>query len=225
MWSRTPSCQASSTAHGCRATGCLLRPSCHAFSVSRVALREGLKKLAMMDVVSIEQGRGTFVKGVDLGTLTHPMRKFFQFGDFDIKTIYDARLYIEIGTCRLAALHRSAEDLTALEHLHRRMREYYQALHFQSSAELRSLDAQFHIQIAVASKNEILRAIVMNMEAISSASARRMNKQQVVLRTFCEDHARILASIRARDPDAAEEAIVRHTLQSQHVLGADPPED
>lgn len=195
---------------------------CELYSVSRVTIREGLKKLAMMDVISIEQGRGTFVKGVDLGTFMQPMFNLIEFGDFDVRTIYDARLFIETGTSRLAALNRTEEDLAALDRLLHRMREYYQAFKSQWSSELRSIDAQFHIQIALASKNEILKAAVINLEAISSACAKRINKQQTILSSVCDDHAGILEAIRARDADAAEKAMVHHTLQSENVLDRKP---
>jgi GntR family transcriptional repressor for pyruvate dehydrogenase complex len=191
---------------------------CEQYAVSRVTVREGLKKLEMMDVVSIQQGRGTFVKGVDLGTFMQPMFNLIDFGDFDVRTIYDARLFIETGTCRLAAINRTVEDLAALDRLLQRMKEVHHASHAQASSALQSIDAQFHIQVALASKNEILKAAVINLEAISAACARRIHKQQTVLQDVCEDHARILEAIRAKDPDAAEKAIVQHTLRSEDVL-------
>ena len=139
------------------------------------------------------------------------------FGDFDVR-IYDARLFIETGTCWLAATNRTEEDLAALDRLLNRMKEVHHSSHAQASSALQSIDAQFHIQVALASKNEILKAAVINLEAISAACARRIHKQQTVLQDVCEDHARILEAIRAKDPDAAEKAIVQHTLRSEDVL-------
>lgn len=191
---------------------------CAQYGVSRVTLREGLKKLAMMDVISIQQGRGTFVRGVDLGTFMQPMFNLIDFGDFDVRTIYDARLFIETGTCRLAARNRSEEDLEALEKCLAQMRQLYSAADTQALNALHICDAQFHIQVALASKNEILKAAVINLEAISAACAKRINKQQIVLHDVCDDHAAILAAILAKDPDAAQRAVERHTLRSEDLL-------
>lgn len=191
---------------------------CEEYAVSRVTEREGLKKLAMMDVISIEQGRGTFVKGVDLGTFMQPMFNLIDFGDFDIRTIYDARLYIETGTCRLAALHRTEEDLRVLERTLQRMKTVYQSYDLNSLGALRTYDSQFHVQIALASKNEVLKAAVINLESISAACAKRIHKSDYVLQNVCGDHEAILEAIRAKDPDAAEKAIATHTLRSEELL-------
>ena len=196
---------------------------CDVYGVSRVTVREGLKKLAMMDVISIQQGRGTFVKGVDLGTFMQPMVNLIDFGDFDVRTIYDARLYIETGTCRLAALHRTEEDLRTLERTLQRMKAVSQAYDLNSLAALRAHDAQFHVQIALASKNEVLKAAVINLEAISAACAKRIHKADYVLQNVCDDHEAILEAIRARDPDAAQQAIAMHTMRSEELLNKEGP--
>jgi GntR family transcriptional repressor for pyruvate dehydrogenase complex len=186
---------------------------CDVYGVSRVTVREGLKKLAMMDVISIQQGRGTFVKGVDLGTFMQPMVNLIDFGDFDVRTIYDARLYIETGTCRLAALHRTEEDLRTLERTLQRMKAVSQAYDLNSLAALRTHDAQFHVQIALASKNEVLKAAVI----------KRIHKADYVLQNVCDDHEAILEAIRARDPDAAQQAIAMHTMRSEELLNKEGP--
>lgn len=191
---------------------------CERYSVSRVTVREGLKKLEMMDIISIQQGRGTFVKGVNLGTFMQPMFNLINFGDFDIRTIYDARLFIETGTCRLAAEKRTDEDLSVLDRLLKKMNELHHSSDIQIIRELSTTDAQFHIQVALASKNEILKAAVVNLEIISAACAKRINKQQAVLSDVCGDHARILEAIRVQDADAAQQAITQHTQRSIALL-------
>jgi len=196
---------------------------CQAYGVSRVTVRESLKKLEMMDVISIQQGRGTFVKEIGLGNFMQPMFNLIDFGDFDIKTIYDARLWIETGTCRLAALNRTEADIAELEEIYSRMCAHQRLL--ESGAitehdldEAGGADTEFHIAVARASKNEILKAAVINLENISRACARRTKKTGVILRDADNDHRAVLDAIRAGDPDAAERAIVAHTLKSEKLL-------
>ena len=191
---------------------------CAEYEVSRVTIRESLKKLEMMDVISIEQGRGTYVKGVGLGHMMQPMFNLIDFGDFDVRTIYDARLYIETGTCRLAALNRSEEDLFALEKIVQKMDEIKNSGFGQTPADIHDFDRKFHIRAAAASKNEILKAAVINLENISAACAKRLNKSRAVMEDVVEDHRKILEAIKARDPDAAECAIRAHTLRSEVFL-------
>ena len=191
---------------------------CEMYEVSRVTVRESLKKLEMMDVISIQQGRGTFVKGVGLGNFMQPMFNLIDFGDFDINTIYDARLYIETGTCRLAAKNRTDEDLRNLEKLMDQMVALQNAGDEKSLASMQEFDTKFHIHIALASKNEILKAAVINLENISTACAERINKSHAVMQDVTLDHRRILEAIRASDADAAERAIAQHTLRAKEFL-------
>lgn len=186
--------------------------------MSRVTVRESLKKLDMMDVVSIEQGRGTFVKKYNLGNCMHPMFSLIDFGSFDIKTIYDARLYIEIGTCRLAAENRTEEDIKEMKFLTEQMRLVNGSGLEDSHVSIQEVDSRFHISIASASKNEILKAAMVNLEKISMACAERMNKSHAVMDDVIEDHMRIYQAILAQNPDSAEKAIVCHTERSKAFL-------
>ena len=191
---------------------------CRMYGVSRVTVRESLKQLEMMDVISIEQGRGTFIKKFGLGHVMKPMFNLIDFGDFDIQTIYDARLYIETGTCRLAAQNRTEQDLAALDMLMEKMLLRARAVEGSMQETPQEIDTQFHIQIAVASHNEILKAAVLNLENISAACADRIHKSHTVLNDANEDHRRILEAIRDKDPDAAEAAVAAHTRKSKEIL-------
>ncbi len=192
---------------------------CKIYDVSRVTVRESLKKLQMMDVISIEQGRGTFVKGVGLGHFMKPVLSQIDFGDFDIRTIYDARLYIETGTGRLAAMYRTQEDLDKLDVLIDVMQTIMDTWDDHSLSQFREYDTEFHIQIAQASHNEILKATVINLEQISRAGAEKANKLDVVMEHVHQEHVEILEAIRRRDPDGAAAAMAAHTEHSMKFLG------
>lgn len=191
---------------------------CEMYGASRVTIRESLKKLEMMDVISIEQGRGTFIKHYNLGNFMQPMFNLIDFGSFDIRTIYDARLYIETGSCRLAAQNRSQKDIEELRLLIEQMRSVGRLEPEASDVSLQELDAQFHIRVAKASNNEILKAAVINLEKISMACAERIHKSHAVMSNAIDDHQRIFDAIVAQDPDAAERFIVRHTLAAKEFL-------
>jgi GntR family transcriptional repressor for pyruvate dehydrogenase complex len=192
---------------------------CDLYEVSRVTIRESLKKLEMMDVISIQQGRGTFVKEIGLGNFMQPMFNLIDFGDFDISTIYDARLYIETGTCRLAAQNRSDEDLRILKILVEKMIDIQNSGDENIMQAMQQIDTKFHICVAEASRNEILKAAVINLEKISAACAERINKSHAIMQDVSLDHSRILEAIRMRDADKAAEAIIAHTLKSKEFLG------
>ncbi len=186
---------------------------CEMLGVSRITIRESLKKLDMMGVVSIQQGKGTFVKEVGLNTFMQPMFGLIDFDNFDIATIYDARMYIETGSCRLAAKNRTEEDLAKMELLLKQMKEAVNQERLEQNK-----DREFHIAIAGASKNNILEATVVNLENISSACVQRLHKVYTFMSEAQSQHERIFEAIKNADEDAAEKAIVEHTLSSKAFL-------
>jgi len=186
---------------------------CEMLGVSRITIRESLKNLDMMGVVSIQQGKGTFVKEIGLNTFMQPMFGMINFDKFDIASIYDARLYIETGSCRLAAKNRTDEDIEKLENLLKRMKEAVRQERIEQN-----MDRAFHIAIASASKNNILEATVINLEDISSACVQRLNRVYTFMKEAQSQHEKIFEAIRDKDEDAAEKAIVEHTLSSKEFL-------
>ena len=192
---------------------------CEKYGVSRITIRESLTRLSSLGAVSIKQGRGTFVSNIDVGMFMSPFLSLIDFTAFDIGTIYDARLYLETGTCRLAARKRTEEDVKMLKHF---VEQMFEDIKNRNIPHLVEFDTQFHIKIAEASGNQLLKASVINLERISKACAIKLNK---IYDTFdimdesAEQHRRIALAIEQKDEDAAEKAIVEHTLLSkEHFL-------
>lgn len=188
---------------------------CKMLGVSRITVRESLKKLEMMGVVTIQQGKGTFVEKIGLNTFMQPMYGLIDFNTFDVSTIYEARLYIETGSCRLAAKHRTEKNIEALESLLKKMKT---ALHQERVEAFIQYDRDFHIEVAETSNNNIIRAVVTNLEDISDACFKRLHKVFTFMNDVHKHHKRIFDAIVAGDEDEAEAAIRVHTLASRDFL-------
>jgi len=188
---------------------------CAKFGVSRITIRESLKRLSSIGLVSIQQGRGTFVSSVDVSIFMSSLLPMIEFETFDIVTIYDARLYLETGTCRLAARNRTCEDIKAL---HSFIAQMDDALSGSDVLHVVDLDSRFHIKISEVSGNQILKASVINLERLSKACAARLNKSYILMDEANEHHRRIALAIEQQDEDAAERAIVEHTLKAKEFF-------
>ena len=188
---------------------------CEMFGVSRITVREGLKKLNMMGLVDIRQGKGTFVRGVDLSTFMKPMYQLVGFEEIDIKTIYDAREIIEGGIASLAAKNRTDEELRELEEILRRLREAIDAGDMVLSTQL---DSEFHIYLGKMSHNTLLTATIATIEEISQACVRRVSKYFVSLDDCYTDHYNIYAAVRDRDEAQAIAVMAAHTEASMQLL-------
>ena len=63
--------------------------------VSRVCLREGLKKLNVLGIVKIMQGDGTYVNEVNPAEFMKPLFTLMTVTENNIDEIYDARIFVE----------------------------------------------------------------------------------------------------------------------------------
>ena len=188
---------------------------CEMFSVSRITVREALKKLSMMGMVEIKQGKGTFVKAVDLSLFMKPLLQMVNFDEINIGVLYTAREYIEGGIAHLAAQDRTPPELERLRSILLNLR---QAIQDDDIVSVWYYDDEFHMQVARASHNPILIACLQAINEINKACIKRSGKYYTRLeRCYLEHHA-IFSAIEQQDPEAAERAILAHTRSSRDVL-------
>ena len=188
---------------------------CELFGVSRITVREALKKLNMMGLVEIKQGKGTFVKTVDLGLFMKPLFQLIDFEEIDVEAIYTAREYIEGGAAYLAASVRTDFELAALRNLLQSIR---QCMFDQDPVKLYQYDQAFHMEVAKASHNPILVSILQPLEEIDTACVKRFNKYLVSYENGYNEHYDIFKAIEDQDPEAARRAMVTHARNSKAAL-------
>ncbi|HBR04096.1 MAG TPA: hypothetical protein DD738_15975 [Ruminiclostridium sp.] len=188
---------------------------CEMFDVSRITIRESLKKMNMMGLVDIKQGKGTYVKTVDLSTFMKPMFQLINFEEIDVETIYNAREIIEGGTAYLAAMYGTEEECKLLGDI---LSDFKSAVQGSDITVIRGLDTDFHIQIAKMSHNTLLQACVCTIEEINQACVKRISKFFVTLEASYADHHDIYEQILSKDPEGARMAMVKHTIASKEVL-------
>lgn len=188
---------------------------CELFSVSRITVREALKKLNMMGLVEIKQGKGTFVKTVDLGLFMKPLFQLIDFEEIDVEAIYTAREYIEGGTAYLAASARTDMELAVLRSLLQSIR---QCIAQQDAVKLYEYDQAFHMQIAKAAHNPILLSILQPLEEIDTACVKRFDKYLTIIENCYKEHYDIFRAIEEQNPEAARQAMVVHARNSKKVL-------
>ena len=189
---------------------------CEMFAVSRITVREALKKLNMMGLVEIKQGKGTFVKTADLGLFMMPLLQMVDFDEIDVDTIYTAREYIEGGIAYLAAKNRTENELmilrTILQNLHR-------SFDAQDVSALDDFDRAFHAQLAKAAHNPILFAVYQALDEINVACVKRFNKYRNTYLDDCyAEHLEIFSAIEQQKSQEAQLAMISHARTSKAAL-------
>ena len=130
---------------------------CKQFGVSRTAVREALSMLNAKGLISVEKGRGIFVAKMSSKNVTDPMRNYLfnRVGVSSIVEIINARLIIEPEFARIAAINHNDEDIKTLEE------DLEKLLSYQEDPKiLASYDMNFHIDIAKATRNNLLPLVL-----------------------------------------------------------------
>lgn len=165
--------------------------------ISRSPIREALKTLASAGLVHIVPGRGAFVADATLTTVRH---------------LIEVRLALECAAARIVAERAADEQIEAIAGLLQTTRDNLR----NDPAQPYPRDLDFHKQVLLATENPAL------IDAASSVStqvqlARSRSGQDRAEQAYTE-HERVFEALRARDADAAEQAMRDHILASLHSM-------
>lgn len=189
------------------------------FNVSRTTLREALRVLTSQHLITKVPGArgGNFVRSVDyhsLGTvMTEAVDNLMTLGSIRFDEVADVRQQLEVPSVRLAAAHRSQDDLAELSEIVRKQKSSS-----VDDPEIPDLDRRFHTLIAQASGNRVLASFVATLHH-ATEPVHYLDLSPEVGRETVRQHAAILRAIKNQDPDAGEAAIVEHlTYLRRHIL-------
>ena len=181
--------------------------------VGHPTVREALKKLETVGVVTIRHGLGVYVGEsrqmlfvVNPVLAEAPSRKL-------LLDLVETRLQIEIKTVELAARSRSESDL-------HRMRELLETAHFHLSddAELHGANMSFHRAIAAASGNEVMEQM---LDVLTSTFRR---EQHAIINIYgsrerdYDEHVGILRAIEEQREERAVELMRAHLEGIREVI-------
>ena len=181
------------------------------FGVGRPAIREALITLQRSGLIEIGNGAPARVAKP---TVTHvvstmaPAVQQMLSNAAGQRQLQGVRLFIEIGLVRHAAANASPEEIAELAGALERNR-----LSVGNSESFIRTDVAFHYCLARMMGNPAFLAMHDAMSTWLLEQRRFALEEQDEDRRGYEAHARILAAIQQRDPDAAEAAMRRHLEQ------------
>lgn len=181
--------------------------------VSRPSLREALRALSIMKVVEIRHGDGTYISSLSPQMLVEHLDFVFTLDDSTFLELFETRKIIEVGIVALAAQRITDEEIAALEVCVTRSSE---ATHDPKA--LLQLDLDIHSQIAQAARNHMLIGFMQVINSLGLASRQRTVQLPGVPERSIGDHQRIVAALKARNPEAARQAMLDHLANVQQEL-------
>ena len=179
--------------------------------VSRPTVRMGLHALAAMGCVESRHGSGTYIPDGPPALGTESLSLLAALHGFTHQQMYDARRILEVGAAGLAAECATADQIAS-------MAEEVAGLFASLDDPQRFLvhDIDFHREVAAASGNPIIAAVVEMVSALyyeqrRETAARASDRD---LRDAANAHRRIYQAIRAREVESARTAMNEHLVQA-----------
>lgn len=182
------------------------------FGVARSSLRQALKVLEIMGILTQRVGDGTYLAKDSSAVLAVPMEFLFLLDDTSVQELTELRLLMEPGLARLAAERATAEDITLL-----RRSLHDLEVSRGNTAKLVAADLLFHRAIFTASKN---RAASSVYQTIHRAMAKMIlvTSQLVELEHTLSFHKPIMLAIEKRDGERAARLMTEHLQDATALL-------
>lgn len=167
------------------------------YGVGRSSIREAIKILSIKGILNVQQGVGTFVVSKNAQeSLATQIDKAKLEDVFEVRSILDAKI------AGKAATHRTEEDLATMK--------MYLDLRNTLAAEKKPLecyeaDVNFHVSIAKACGNSLLREIfIVASKHILSSFENRHNNDTEPFKISQKIHTDLYLAIESQDSKKAE---------------------
>ncbi len=182
------------------------------FGVARSSLRQALKVLEIMGVITQKVGDGSYLNKDASSVLAVPMEFLFLLDDTSLGELTEVRLMVEPALAAKAAERATSDDIAAL-------RKSVSALEHSQGDRVRlvAADLMFHRAIFQASGNRLTERLfhvvhkaMLNMMMVTS--------QMVDLEHTLQFHLPILKAIEQRNPTLASSLMSEHLCDARNLL-------
>lgn len=175
--------------------------------VSRPALREGIRALAVLEVLVSRRGDGTYVGSLANLEGAWPSHPTMEHIDFDVIELLEVRKMIEPQAAALAAGRASEQQLNDIK------RHLLEMVEHLSDVPVREQhDYLFHAAVVRAANNRVLQGIAESLVPLLRKSRKITGQTHRDLDRITRHHTAIYEAIRLGNASLAEEAMRRHLL-------------
>jgi len=184
------------------------------FRVNRASLRQALKVLEIMGVLTQRVGDGTYLSTSAESILNEPLDFLILLDDLSHHELLETRMIVEPELAARAAQRASAEDLIELRRAIAAMETC------RTNQERLDADLAFHERIFRASGNRICHLLFKVIHRSVLTSMSRLSTR-VSLERPLGYHKRIFAAIQQRNADEARRLMAEHIADTKSLLASD----
>lgn len=192
------------------------RELCQRLEISRSTLRQALTALVQSGHLVAARGRGG---GTFVAERPPPLERPSVETIGAWRDACDVRLAVELGVAALAADRATDEAIEPLVELVAEMDDLV-----EDFAAYRPADVRFHIGLAETTRSARLIVLATEAQGAMTDLIAHIAHPPEVLTNANEQHARLLAAIRAGDATRAATVMAEHVSGTEHVLAGLLPE-
>jgi GntR family transcriptional repressor for pyruvate dehydrogenase complex len=174
--------------------------------LSRNSLREAVRALALVRILDVRQGDGTYVTSLESDVLLDAMSFVVDLHqDSSVLHILEARRILEAEASALAAQRITDDQVAELREL------LATSARYATPEEFVDHDLEFHHRIAIASGNPVLTSLLDSLASRTSRARiwRAVTDAGATERTLSE-HGAILDALARHRPDLARALAIAH---------------
>lgn len=175
------------------------------FEVGRSYVRDAIRKLEFYGILKTLPQSGTVVSGLGITALEGLITDVLKIEESDFTALVETRVLLEKQAAFYAAKRRTAEDIKAMESA---LNDY--RLKIATGEPAVEEDLLFHLKIAEASKNSVLKSLmlIMTPDVIDSFISHNVCKDEYA--KPLAEHEYILKCIVDQDAEGAMKAMEGH---------------
>lgn len=126
------------------------------FGIGRTSVRDALRKLEFYGILKTQPQSGTVVAGFGINALEGLITDVLKLEGKDFHALVETRVLLETNSAKFAAQRRSDDDIVSISNA---LRKYEDAV--SSGKPAVEEDLLFHLTIAEASKNPVLKSLML----------------------------------------------------------------
>jgi GntR family transcriptional repressor for pyruvate dehydrogenase complex len=161
-----------------------------------------------MKIIEVRQGDGTYVTDLRPEELVEHLEFVFLLDDSTMLQLFEARKIVEVGNIGLAAERVTDEEIRVLEGCVEKSENC-----LDDPDAFLIADLELHEAITKAARNPLLERFMASISTLGRASRKKTVPIADVRMITVRHHRNIVQALKARNPDLAKEAMLRHLEQ------------
>jgi GntR family transcriptional repressor for pyruvate dehydrogenase complex len=190
--------------------------------VSRTVIREAVKTLEQMGIVTVMTGSGTYVSQIDPGIVSESIGLLIQQSGSSFEHLNEVRRILETEVAALAAERAGSEDVVALEDALEQMGAAVALADGDPERLERFIEADlaFHNALIEAAHNSLLPILLDPISDQLRELRRLASSAAGAMQHALNYHGKILERLKDRDASACRKLMREHLAQAEEYVSA-----